>query len=86
MTDNDKKAEAVKAVIGKTLSEAMDIIGKEYPEFTMRVVWIDGKSITVTKDRRMNRLNVGIQDEIILGEFGHHECDGVEYCLIPRWY
>jgi hypothetical protein len=84
--EDKKKEEAIQAVKGKSLSEATEIFEKSYPDFTIRVVYIDGKNLIVTKDLLHYRLNVGVEKGLLLEKFGHYTQDGINYHQQPDWY
>ncbi len=54
-------------IIGKTLEEANDMC----THCCIRATIIDKKLLMVTKDLRLNRINVSIDDGLITGITGH---------------
>lgn len=71
--EKQQKDEALKEVVGKTWEQAQKIFKEKYPQFTIRYNWKDGESVSGTKDLRRNRLNVGLQNNIVFERYAEHD-------------
>jgi len=79
------KAEAVKDIIGKTFEEAERIFLEKYPQFSIRYNRKDGQTVQGHKNIDHNRLNIAIQDGVVLGKYNYEE-GGVKYYDLPEWH
>ena len=80
------KKEALKEVVGKSFEEAERIFKEKYSGFVIRCVWRDGQSLPVTKNLNNSRLNVGVQDGVVVDRYGYYTAaDGNRYCQDAMW-
>ena len=87
MSDHDElKKQAIKDVIGKSWEDAQQIFKEKYPSLSIRCNWKDGNFISSIKNLDWKRLNVGIQNGIVMEKYGHGVThDGYESYHIPMY-
>ena len=72
------------SVIGKTVTEANEIFASE-PDHCLCVVWEDGKFNQIQKVVNKKRLQVGVQDGIIVEKYQAIDC-GVKSIYLMDWH
>lgn len=60
---------AMKDVIGKTVAEAEAFFKQSYADFSIHVAWQDGQSFGGEKNIDWDRLNVGVENGVIVSEW-----------------
>lgn len=61
--------EATKEVIGKSVAQAEEHFQKHFADFSIHVVWEDGMTFGGPKNIDWDRLNVGVENGIIVKEW-----------------
>lgn len=64
--------DATEAVVGLTVEAATKLFAEKYPNFTLHVTWQDNLSYGGEKNIDDDRLNVGVQDGIILAKWNQN--------------